>query len=139
VLAVSRLSPARRRTRRVQRQVHVQPVRAARRLLCDVGHAHPSHVPQLLPSRSHVAVLGIAPGPRHMSITTATWRAPRMLELYAPTGSLYDDVRRGLTAQPRVLPPKYFYDDRGALLFERIMELEEYYPTRTELGILQRH
>jgi len=74
-----------------------------------------------------------------MSATTATWRTPRMLELYAPVGSLYDDVRRGLTAQPRLLPPKYFYDDRGALLFERIMELEEYYPTRTELGILQRH
>jgi dimethylhistidine N-methyltransferase len=49
------------------------------------------------------------------------------------------DVRQGLAARPRRLPPKYFYDDRGAQLFERIMELDEYYLTRTELGILERH
>jgi dimethylhistidine N-methyltransferase len=58
---------------------------------------------------------------------------------YAPAASLYDDVRRGLASNPRRLPPKYFYDDRGALLFERITELEEYYLTRTETAILERH
>jgi L-histidine Nalpha-methyltransferase len=47
------------------------------------------------------------------------------------------DVIQGLTSQPKTLPPKYFYDDRGSQLFEQICELPEYYPTRTETKILQ--
>jgi L-histidine N-alpha-methyltransferase len=50
---------------------------------------------------------------------------------------LEDDVRRGLTARPKSLPPKYFYDRAGSLLFERITELPEYYPTRTESALLE--
>ena len=46
------------------------------------------------------------------------------------------DVRAGLTASPKRLPPKYFYDDAGSVLFERITELPEYYPTRAERGLL---
>src|SRR5215468_7149698 len=46
------------------------------------------------------------------------------------------DVRRGLTAQPKWLPPKYFYDDRGSRLFEAICALPEYYLTRTEHALL---
>jgi L-histidine N-alpha-methyltransferase len=46
------------------------------------------------------------------------------------------DVRRGLCAVPKELSPKYFYDERGSQLFESITELEEYYPTRAERGIL---
>ena len=49
---------------------------------------------------------------------------------------LRDDVRRGLTASPKSLPPKWFYDERGCELFERITELDEYYPTRREREIL---
>ena len=47
------------------------------------------------------------------------------------------DVRVGLTMEPKELPPKYFYDERGSWLFERITELDEYYPTRTERAILR--
>jgi L-histidine N-alpha-methyltransferase len=46
------------------------------------------------------------------------------------------DVRAGLLAKPKELAPKYFYDERGSQLFERITELEEYYPTRAERSIL---
>ncbi len=46
------------------------------------------------------------------------------------------DVRAGLLAEPKELAPKYFYDERGSQLFERITELEEYYPTRAERSIL---
>ena len=46
------------------------------------------------------------------------------------------DIRDGLTARPRRLPPKYFYDEAGGLLFERITELPEYYLTRAEGSIL---
>jgi dimethylhistidine N-methyltransferase len=50
---------------------------------------------------------------------------------------LEDDVRRGLTATPKSLPPKYFYDRTGSMLFERITELPEYYPTRQESALLE--
>jgi L-histidine N-alpha-methyltransferase len=46
------------------------------------------------------------------------------------------DVRRGLMTIPKEVSPKYFYDERGSQLFERITELEEYYPTRAERSIL---
>jgi L-histidine N-alpha-methyltransferase len=46
------------------------------------------------------------------------------------------DVREGLTASPKELSPKYFYDERGSQLFEQITELDEYYPTRAEREIL---
>jgi L-histidine Nalpha-methyltransferase len=47
------------------------------------------------------------------------------------------DIREGLTARPRRLPPKYFYDEAGSRLFDRITELPEYYLTRAERAILQ--
>ena len=47
------------------------------------------------------------------------------------------DVLAGLAATPKRLPAKYFYDEAGSKLFERITELPEYYPTRTELRILE--
>src|SRR4051794_8346612 len=49
------------------------------------------------------------------------------------------DVLRGLRAPEKELPCKYFYDEVGSALFEQITELDEYYPTRTELGIMERH
>lgn len=60
-------------------------------------------------------------------------------DLHPPPDRIFDDVVRGLSANPRALPPKYFYDAAGARLFERITNLDEYYPTRTELEILERH
>jgi L-histidine N-alpha-methyltransferase len=52
--------------------------------------------------------------------------------------SLAADVWRGLAKRPRQLPSKYFYDARGAVLFQRICELPEYYLPRAELAILER-
>ncbi len=49
------------------------------------------------------------------------------------------DVLRGLRRPHKRLPCKYFYDEAGSHLFDRICELPEYYPTRTELAILGRH
>jgi L-histidine Nalpha-methyltransferase len=53
--------------------------------------------------------------------------------------ALRADVRAGLTAVPKTLPPKYFYDARGSELFDEITRLPEYYLTRAETSILQRH
>lgn len=50
--------------------------------------------------------------------------------------SLRRDVRVGLTATPKSLPPKWFYDAVGSELFDRITRLPEYYPTRAEAAIL---
>jgi L-histidine N-alpha-methyltransferase len=50
--------------------------------------------------------------------------------------ALEADARAGLTASPKDLPPKYFYDDRGSQLFDDITRLPEYYPTRAERAIL---
>jgi dimethylhistidine N-methyltransferase len=50
-----------------------------------------------------------------------------------------EEVLRGLAGKPKQIPPKFFYDKRGSELFERITELDEYYPTRTELSILEEH
>jgi L-histidine N-alpha-methyltransferase len=47
------------------------------------------------------------------------------------------DVERGLTADPKDIPPKWFYDDRGSSLFDEITRVEEYYPTRRERAILE--
>ena len=53
--------------------------------------------------------------------------------------TLADDVRRGLARPLKELPPKYFYDERGSELFDQITSLPEYYPTRCEREILNRH
>jgi len=52
--------------------------------------------------------------------------------------ALFADALAGLRAQPKRMHPKWFYDHAGSALFERITELPEYYPTRTELSILRR-
>ena len=51
--------------------------------------------------------------------------------------ALAEDARAGLTAQPKTLPPKYFYDELGSKLFEAICSLPEYYLTRAESEILR--
>jgi dimethylhistidine N-methyltransferase len=54
-----------------------------------------------------------------------------------PTSAFALDVIEGLSQQAKRLSPKYFYDAAGSELFEQITRLPEYYPTRTELGILR--
>ncbi len=51
--------------------------------------------------------------------------------------AFHADVVEGLRGAPKSLPCKYFYDAEGSRLFDAICELEEYYPTRTEVGLLQ--
>src|SRR3954454_17045685 len=72
-----------------------------------------------------------------MSIRTA--RIDVHLTAAEARAALRADVLRGLTAQPKHLPPKYFYDARGSALFEQITALPEYFPTRTEAALLAAH
>ena len=62
---------------------------------------------------------------------------PALLDLHPSTGSFLHDVRAGLESDPRTLPCKYFYDAKGSHLFDRITELDEYYPARIEVAILE--
>jgi len=66
-------------------------------------------------------------------------RNPRALVLGGAGRAFSDDVLAGLMAEPKRLPPKYFYDEVGSDLFQRITLLPEYYPTRIETGILEAH
>ena len=53
--------------------------------------------------------------------------------------ALRADALAGLTATPKFLPPRWFYDERGSLLFDEITRLPEYYPTRAERAVLEAH
>jgi dimethylhistidine N-methyltransferase len=75
-------------------------------------------------------VLRNATAPRHVTV------APSAVRLDA---GFLEDVLDGLGQADKTLPAKYFYDERGSRLFDRICELEEYYPTRTETNLLARH
>lgn len=67
----------------------------------------------------------------------ATQTALRAAGVFETTDSFAADVLAGLTAKPKRLSPKYFYDAAGSALFERITQLPEYYPTRCELALLR--
>jgi L-histidine N-alpha-methyltransferase len=78
--------------------------------------------------------MSAAPAPREPLLTSEV-----VIESHLDAGqerSLADDVLDGLTRPFKELPPKHFYDARGAELFDRICELPEYYPTRAERAIL---
>src|SRR5437016_511316 len=49
------------------------------------------------------------------------------------------DVLNGLRSHPKMLPSKYLYDEAGSQWFEQITTLEEYYPTRIELALMEQH
>src|ERR1700751_5530841 len=66
------------------------------------------------------------------SVQTALRAAPSV----ETADSFATDVLEGLSAKPKRLAPKYFYDLAGSALFERITQLPEYYPTRCEIALL---
>ena len=59
-------------------------------------------------------------------------------DLSPKKSSFLGDLHEGLNKEQKSISPKYFYDEKGSQLFDEICELEEYYPTRTELSILER-
>ena len=64
-------------------------------------------------------------------------RVVRSSATQLPSDGFGHDMMAALSAPVRALSPKYFYDARGSELFDAICELPEYYPTRTEIGILR--
>ena len=73
----------------------------------------------------------------HANTATADRLTIDVVDAAGVSGTMAEDVRAGLTATPKQLPPKYFYDDAGSRLFERITRLPEYYPARAERELLE--
>ncbi|HET7788091.1 MAG TPA: L-histidine N(alpha)-methyltransferase [Myxococcales bacterium] len=78
------------------------------------------------------------PAPSRQSVLPhpASPRTATLVSLDAE-GAALEELRRCLLRRPREIPCKYFYDDAGSALFEKITTLEEYYPTRTERALLE--
>ncbi len=137
LLALPRLPSGARRRRRVQRQVHGEPVRPPRRLLRHPGRARASDLPQLLSPRCPLGLQRRPTGPGPLSDMTYT------IDVHLSP----DEVRRqmradaieGLQGRVKSIPPVWFYDERGSRLFEDITQLPEYYPTRAERALLEAH
>ena len=76
-----------------------------------------------------------------MNVKTTAGDEQTQVEVHLPEGGalagMAEVVREGLSCPFKELPPKYFYDERGSALFERITELPEYYPTRIERLLLE--
>src|SRR5262245_45937128 len=152
LFALSLLPRCSRRTRRVQRQIYVQPVRPARWFLRHLAHAHSPNLSQFLSTGKTLAVHRNQTRTRRtvnrQGASLFARRLPNMIgdSITAPpevsTPELADflaDVIAGLSTNPRTIPCKYFYDERVAALFQKIFALPEYYVTRTEIDILDRH
>jgi dimethylhistidine N-methyltransferase len=70
---------------------------------------------------------------------TATDEAPELTDYDPNVADEAREILAGLAEPQKRVSPKYFYDQRGSELFDRICELPEYYPTRTELRIMREH
>src|SRR5207244_5218895 len=148
LLALSGLPRRGRRARRVQRQVHDQPNGLAWKLARDARRPCARELSQLLLSVGALAVqraqaLGLCgmnarANARRPELKMAAQIQAALRYEGAEAGSSFArDVIAGLTARPKRLSPKYFYDEIGAQLFEDITALPEYYLTRCELEILR--
>jgi dimethylhistidine N-methyltransferase len=96
-------------------------------------HRHPPGEGRL--SRINTGI-GLQGGIINTRIKTAPFE---VFDLKPESADVQAEVLRGLTASPKRLSPKFFYDERGSALFEAITALPEYYLTRTELSIFDAH
>ncbi|HBE92199.1 MAG TPA: L-histidine N(alpha)-methyltransferase [Gammaproteobacteria bacterium] len=77
-------------------------------------------------------------GAQHPQLMTDRFQINRLVPDRIIT-SMSEDVRSGLSVVDKILPPKYFYDERGSRLFDLICQTPEYYLTRTEAALLTEH
>src|SRR5437763_457221 len=113
---------------------------AERRLLGHSGPRGQPNIPQLGPASAAADLLRPAHRLRRMKPLLENGQISIQSYLQETQERvLADDVLDGLTRPFKELPPKHFYDARGSELFEQICQLPEYYPTRSEREILERH
>src|SRR5690348_1589123 len=125
VCTLSALRAGKRGHWRIQWQVHVQPICPARRFVRHFPDAHSKHLSQFLCARQALAVHGDPAGQGCYMRTE--FPAEIVLNDFAPTPANFRvEFVAGLKRQPKFLPCKFFYDERGSSLFDQICELEEY-------------
>src|SRR3954469_7955230 len=132
-----RLSGRSRRARRIQRQVHEQPDGSSRRVVRHIPEPYAPDLPQFLSAGKTLAVQRYPPGPR--SLMSGEPGRVTILDLEPVNADFLAEVLAGLSSSPPSLPCKFFYDERGADLFQKICELPEYYITRTETELLRQY
>ena len=121
--------------------MHGQSNGAVRRLMRPAPGSRP-RAPEYLSSPRPP---GVAPaGPREASLrrgapVSAHRAGPAGASAAAPLAQDLQAILAGLTAPQKMLSPKYFYDATGSRLFDEICELPEYYLTRAERWIMERH
>ena len=121
--------------RRIQRQVHVQPDGAARRRGGDPGRPYAGHLSQFLPALGALGLRGAAAGGGSLMMNE---RRALPFMIWRPARRAFaTPCWPGSAARRKAMPCKFFYDARGSALFEEICRLPEYYPTRTEIAILE--
>src|SRR5262245_55990524 len=130
LFSLSGLPAAQGRARRIQRQVHGEPVRVARRLMRHAALAHPRDLSQLLLS-AHALAIWRDPPCEGSGMNPFAAAALSLHAAAAGFDPLLTEVLAGLSSRPKYLYPKFFYDARGSELFDRICELPEYYLTST--------
>src|SRR5579872_504290 len=134
--AVSGFPCARRRARRIQRQIHVGPDGAQRRLRGDAGRPCARELSQLLPARRALVLRRNSSG-RGWLMANGTLAA--YLDFAPREESFRDAALAGLTGRRKAIPCRFLYDAQGSALFERICDLPEYYVTRAETALLAEH
>src|SRR3954452_2695340 len=134
---LSRLPRGPRRPRRIQRQIHVQPDGAPRRIVRHFARSCSPHLSEFLSAGETLAIHRHSARPR--PIMSGVAGRVTVLDLEPVSADFLAEVLAGLSSSPRTLPCKFFYDERGADLFLKICELPEYYITRTETEVLRRY
>ena len=143
--------------RRIQRQVHERPVRAARRILRLAAQPSARQLSQLLSTGAALAIQRLAPRggrmkpdirwkpdaaantPRRTAAhdgSNVTSLMPALAHQERVDPGFEADVLEGLDEDQKRIPSIWLYDRRGSELFEEITEVAEYYPTRTETRLL---
>src|SRR5580698_3934023 len=134
---LSGISHGRRGRRGIQRQIHVEPVCLERRQLCYSGRTHAAKLSQFFLSTSTLAIH--RGSPRKGSLMSPHAVHALKSVPFSSEDLFRTEVFAGLSARPRTLSPRWFYDRRGSELFEAITALPEYYLTRAEYDLLLRH
>src|SRR3954469_1289244 len=134
--SLPRLPRGPRRPRRIQRQIHVQPDGAPRRIVRHFTRSYSPDVSEFFSAGKALAIHRHSARPR--PIMSGVAGRVTVLDLEPVSADFLAEVLAGLSSSPRTLPCKFFYDERGADLFQKICELPEYYITRTETELLRR-
>src|SRR5215469_9761262 len=87
---------------------------------------------------SSATVLGEAEN-LHRAMKTPDEALPALHNIEPSFDAFCDEILAGLSERPKRIAPKFFYDETGCRLFDEICRLDEYYLTRTEIGILRKH